>query len=410
MNETDYLIIGGGIAGTTAAETIRSLDNTGSITIISEEPYPLYSRIMLSKPNFFLEKIPFDRVWLKNENWYKEKDINFLSGKKAISLNPLDKTITLDNQRAIKYDKLLLALGSQARTFDLPGSDLSNIFYLRTLDDAQGIIKTVKKARQAIVIGGGFIGFEMANMLKLAGLEVSLVIREKYFWQNALGQQASQAIEKAMKTGGIKIIKEAEAAEFIGNKKINGLKLKNGQQILCDLAVIGIGITYPLNWIKAAGIKINRGIVANEYLETSQPDIWTAGDAAEFNDLILNEQIQLGNWANAQLQGITAGKNMAGLKQPYANVTSYSTHGFGFTITFVGNTRPQGEYLVINRNRPEKNSFARLFLKKNRLVGATLVNCQPDLSPLTSLIKKQINIEKDKEKLANPDFDIKTLV
>lgn len=409
MNETDYLIIGGGIAGTTAAETIRSLDNTSSITIISEEPCPLYSRIMLSKPNFFLEKIPFDRVWLKNENWYKEKDINFLSGKKAISLNPLDKTITLDNQRAIKYDKLLLALGSQARTFDLPGSDLSNIFYLRTLDDAQGIIKTVKKARQAIVIGGGFIGFEMANMLKLAGLEVTLLIREQYFWQNALNRKASQKIEKAMKTAGIEIIKKAEISEFSGGNKLKTIKLKDKKEITCDLAIIGIGVKCSLDWLKTSGLKTNRGIITNEYLETNLPDIWSAGDVAEFKDVILNEQIQLGNWANAQLQGVTAGKNMVGHKEIYANITSYSTHGFGFTITFVGYTKTDDKTAVIERCKNSKDSFIRLFIKSDKIIGATLINSQTELGTLTNLIKNQINIKKYIKEINNPDFNLKTL-
>jgi len=409
MTETDYLIIGGGIAGTSAAETLRSLDAESSIHIISGEPYPLYSRIMLSKPNFFLEKIPFDRVWLKSEEWYEEKNINLIPGRQALSLNPLNKTVSLDNNHIIKYNKLLLALGSQARTLDIPGSKLKNIYYLRTLDDAKNIIQAVKKSKKAVVIGGGFVGFEMTNMLKLAGLEVSLLIREKYFWQNALEQTAGQLIEKAMEENGIRIIKENEAVAFTGENCLEGIELKNRKKIPCDLAVIGIGVKCPLDWLKTTDIKVNKGIITNEYLETTQPDIWAAGDVAEFDDLILNEQIQLGNWANAQLQGVTAAKNMAGHKEAYANITSYSTHGFGFTITFVGCTRPDKKLIIINRNNTSLKSFIRLFIKSDRIIGVTLVNSQTDLGILTSLIKNRVNIKKHIKEIPNPDFNLKTL-
>lgn len=410
MDKIDYLIIGGGIAGTTAAETIRSLDKTGSIAIISDEPYPLYSRIMLSKPNFFLEKIPLERIWLKNEEWYKEKNIKLLAGKKAVSLNPLDKTVYLSDQKIIKYSKLLLALGSQARRLDVPGSKLANIFYLRTLDDAKGIIQSAKKAKRAAVIGGGFVGFEMANMLTMAGLEVSLLIREEYFWQRALNQKASQEIEKQMAAAGVKIIKKAEIGEFIGSEKIKGIKLKNNQEINCDLAVIGIGVICPLPWLEKAGLQTNRGLITNEYLETNLPGIWAAGDVAEFKDLILNETIQLGNWANAQQQGIIAGKNMTGHKEPYANITSYSTHGFGFTITFVGLARSDENTTIIERNNSAEKSFIRLFIKSDRIIGATLINSQPYLGIITNLIKNRIDIKKFKEKISQPDFDLKTLI
>src|SRR5207244_790104 len=139
----------GGIAGTSAAEAIRSSDPTGSLAIVSDEPYILYSRIMLSKPNFFLEKIPFEKIWLKKEEWYTEKDIVLLLGQKAVTLNTDSKTVTLESGVSLTYEKLLIAPGGAARKFPGPGGDKKNIFVIRTLDDAKGIIASTKNAKRA---------------------------------------------------------------------------------------------------------------------------------------------------------------------------------------------------------------------------------------------------------------------
>ena len=175
MEKIKYLIIGGGVAGTTAAETIRQQDPEGSCAIVSDEPYRLYSRIMLSKPNFFLEKIPFDQIWLKQADWYIQNNIALMAGKKATALDTAAKTVTLDDGTALAYEKLLLATGSCVRRWDITGAEKQNIFYLRTLDDAKQIIAKVKSTKRAIVIGGGFVGFEMCDMLRLANIDVTFI-------------------------------------------------------------------------------------------------------------------------------------------------------------------------------------------------------------------------------------------
>ena len=202
-NKVKYLIVGGGIAGTTAAETIRSQDKSGSIMIISDEPYPLYSRIMLSKPNFFLEKIPFDNIWLKKDSWYEEKEIILLAGKSVVSLDANNKKIILNDEKEIGYEKLLLAIGGCARKFSGPGEDKKGIFVLRSLDDAKSIIAGTKVAKQAVAVGGGFVSFEMCEMLRLAEIDVTLLIREDYYWQNLLDEPSGLMIEEALVKGGV---------------------------------------------------------------------------------------------------------------------------------------------------------------------------------------------------------------
>lgn len=421
MNEFKYLIIGGGVAGTTVAEVLRHNDKEGSIAIVSDEPYIFYSRIMLSKPNFFLGKIPFDNIWLKKKEWYEQNKIEFLGREIATKLDSQAKTIELKSGKILKYQKLLIATGGEARKWDLPGSDKKGICYLRDLKEAQTLIDNVKTAKQAIAIGSGFVSFEMCEMMRLAGLEVTLIMREPYYWYPLLDEESAKIIEKGLKDGGVKIIRENEVVEILGEDKIEGVILKNGNKLECDLALIGIGLECHLDWLKEAGVETKCGILANEYLETSVPDIYTAGDVAEFNDLVLGEKIQLGNWVNAQMQGRVAAINMLGKHQPFKFVSFYTAQGFGLNIAMSGDVRIKSEYKIIKRGSLEINSlaprsfsevgFARIIVDEHdEIIGATFINRTQDMMPINKLIESNFKVSGHESKLADINFDLKTLI
>lgn len=405
-----YVIVGGGIAGTTAAETIRGADKDGSIAIISDEPYRLYSRIMLSKPNFFLEKIPFDNVWLKKESWYAESAIQFISGKKAVGINAGAKIIELDDGRKIQYDKLLLAIGGCARQISNPGSVRKGIFSLRTLDDAKGIIAATKTAKHAVAIGGGFVSFEMCDMLRLAGVEVTLLIREPYYWQTMLDETSGLMIEDALQKGGVNIIKNVEVDKIDGSDHVEKIVLKDGRAIVCDMIIAGVGVFCPLAWIATSGVAVNKGILTDEYLQTNVPDIYAAGDAAEFKDVILEEQVQLGNWVNAQMQGKIAGLNMTGKKEPFRLVSFYTTQGFGITIAFVGDVRLGTDRVIFPRGSAESGSYGRIITKDGEIIGATLMNRTQELGVISKLIETNFKIAGHESELSNPDFKLQDLL
>src|SRR3989338_3185166 len=410
MKEVKYLIIGGGIAGTTAAETIRQNDLNGTIAIISDEPYRLYSRIMLSKPNFFLEKIPFEQIWLKKEPWYAENNIMLLAGKKAVSLDFVKKEVKLDNGEIVRYEKLLLAVGGCARQWGIKGSEKKGIFYLRTLDDAKAIISAVKSSKNAVTIGGGVISFEMCDMLKLAGINVSLILRESYFWEPLLDEPSGRIIERALEKGGVKIFYNSEVKEIIGGDKAEEVILDKGERIPCDMLVVGIGVVCPFSWVQAGGVSVNRGILANEYLETNLLDVWVAGDSAEFNDVILGEQIQLGNWVNAQMQGKIAGLNMVGKRQPYRLVSFYTTQGFGITIAFVGDVKPAEDRIIITRGFADSGSYGRIIVKGGEIIGATLINRTQELGAISKLIEKDFKVSGREKELGDANFDLKNFI
>lgn len=410
MTETTYLIIGGGVAGTTAAETIRQSDKEGSIVVVSDEPYRFYSRIMLSKPNFFLEKIPFDQVWLKSEAWYSENKVTLLAGKRATQLDTQNKVATLSDGSQWHYQKLLLAIGTCARKWGVPGAEKKGVLSLRNLDDAKEIISRVKTAKQAILIGSGFISFEMTEMLRMAGVAVTLVILESYYWEPLLDGASGRMIEGVLEKNGVKILHKSEVAEVVGGETVEGVVLKDGTRLPCQLIIAGIGTLCPHEWIKSAGVGVNRGILANEFLETSTPDVLTAGDCSEFNDLILGENIQLGNWVNAQIQGKVAGANMLGQTQPFKMVSFYTAQGFGIAIAFVGDVRLASDREVILRGSPQAGSYGRLILRGGKLMGATLLNLTRELGFLSKLIEKGVDLSPNKQNLSDLSFDLAKII
>ncbi len=410
INQTKYLIIGGGVAGTSAAETLREKDPHGTITIVSEEPYRFYSRIMLSKPAFLLGKIPFDKIWLKDDKWYEEKKINLVLGKSAVKLDPQQKIVTLDDNQVWQYEKLLLAIGGKSRLCPVPGTDKQGIFYLRNLDDAKGLITKVKSSQKALVIGGGFVSFEACEVLKKAGLEVNLILREKYFWEPVLDATAGKLAEQAMEKGGVKIHRQTEVREIKGVRQVEGVILKDGSSIDTDLIVVCIGTICPFEWLKTTGLEINRGICTNKFLATNLPDIWAIGDGAEFFYPISGERTQIQNWSNGQMQGKIAALNMLGEKQIFDKVTSCTAIGFGMTLGFIGDTRMDENRQMINRDLANENAYEQIILKDGKIVGGILINKPTNINIIMKLIESRLDLSGKLNELGDPNYNLENLL
>ncbi|MCX6735627.1 MAG: FAD-dependent oxidoreductase [Candidatus Parcubacteria bacterium] len=410
MQHFKYVIIGGGIAGTTAAETIRKNDREGSMALVSDELYPLYSRVMLSKPAFMRGEQSFESVWLKKSEWYEQNAITFIGGVSATSLDGSVKKVVLSDGREIEYEKLLLSIGAHARKWTISGSDKKGIYYLRGLDDTKAIIEALKTKKKAVLIGSGCVSFEIADVLHSLGIETTLVMREKHFSEPMLSEQEGKMIEKKLEENGVKIIRNMEITEVLGNEESTGVVLKDGTTLDCDIILCMIGVIFPTEWLKTSGIMLGRGIVANEFLETSIPDVWTAGDIAEYTDTVLKETFLCGNWMNSRGQGETAALGMIGQRKEYQAVTFQTSHGFGDVIGFVGDTRALPERKILYRGSPEQNSFARLIVQDHRLIGATLINRLPEMGTITKFIKEGTDISGREEEIGKSEFDLKTLI
>jgi NAD(P)H-nitrite reductase large subunit len=423
MQKFKYVIVGGGIAGTAAAETIRGKDADGSIVIITDEPYPLYSRVMLSKPFFLSGKDPKADIWLKTQDWYETNRIALVSGKSATALDVTAKAVTVGGLPAksfsedkslagetFGYEKLLLALGAHARKWNVPGAGKKGICYLRTLDEAKEIVAAMQTAKRAVVIGSSNVAFEVIENLLSAGIAVTVVMLEKYFWEPMLDEEGGRIVEKALTDAGVEIMRQSEVKEVLGGLNVEGVVTKNGEKVDCDMILCGIGVVFPVEWAKAANVDVDRGIKVNEYLETSAPDIWAAGDVAEFNDVILEEQYMAGNWMSAREQGRVSGLNMAGGRECFKLVSFYTGHGFGLNVAFGGDIRLLPDRTAVGRGSAESGSHTRLILRGGNIVGVAMVNRINELGTIVKLMENRIDVGAKQKELADPEFDLKQLI
>ncbi|MEK7614765.1 MAG: FAD-dependent oxidoreductase [Patescibacteria group bacterium] len=371
-----HVIIGGGIAGVTAAEELRKLDPDAEITIVSEEHHPLYSRVLL--PHYLKGKIPRERVFLKKETWYAEKNTEWMTGVMATSLNAKNKFVTLSNGRELEYDKLLIATGGELRTIE---ADLRGVSYLRTLDDADHLLQLLGErtgTSPAAVYGGGFIACEYINFFAHHQVPTRVGLRGSYFWSRVLEHEAGALIQKQLDTHGVQIMPNVNLLDMIDEKEIKHS---------CSILGVGIGIQPDFSWMREAGLEVESGIKCDAFLKTNLPDVYAAGDVAEFYDVIVGRHVHVGNWMNAQMQGRHVAKSMMGQEVPFALVSSYATNILGLEIIFIGDVSKQEADEVKLFGSAEEGGVAQLFGRKGQLVGAVLIGRNQDRAIITKMIQ-----------------------
>ena len=284
MKNSDFLIIGGSAAGTTAAETIRNNLPNSSITIVTDEDHEQYSRVLL--PHYIRGKVAREQVFLKKEEWYVQKNIVLLKELKALSLEVSRKQVRLSNGEVYKYGKLLIAIGGKVIKLNVPGADSANILYLRTIEDADMVIEASRQSKRGLIIGGGFVSLDFATGFRVNGVrEVTILTRDPYFWSAHLDPESSRIMTNLLSANGVEIMTGEEVDHFEAQKgdfflSVGSIVTKSKKKLESDIVGVGIGIKSDLEWLIRAGIKTNRAIVTNEYLETNIVDVYAAGDCA----------------------------------------------------------------------------------------------------------------------------------
>ncbi len=381
-----YVIIGGGIAGTTAAEELRKLDPSSEITIVSEEQHAIYSRVLL--PHFLKEKVPRERVFLKKESWYEEQNIEWLRGEFVVELDPRNKFVRVSSMREIEYDKLLIATGGELRT--LP-HDPRGVSYFRTLDDADQLVQLLSErgpSTRAGIFGGGFIACEYLNVFEHYNIETTIAFRGDYFWSNVLLEEAGQLLNSHLESHGVTVHKQAAFDRMLGQTELEGFTTSKGTHP-CQILGIGIGIQPEIVFLKEAGIVCERGVRTNEYLETNIPDIFAAGDITEFFDVVTERHLHVGNWMNAQMQGRVVAKNMFGEKTKFELVSSYATNALGLEIISVGDTSKEHADKIEMLGSIEEGGITQLFERDDRLIGGVMIGRNTDRIEVTKAIKER---------------------
>ncbi len=408
MHSTDHLIIGGGLAGIRAAQEIRKRDSSCSITIICNEPYVPYNRPPLSKAFLRGEKNQ-DEVFVEPESFYKDASINLVLEKDVTGLDAEAKRVILDNKETMKFGKALIATGGEPVRLQLPGTDLEGVHYLRTLDDSKAIAAEVSPERRAVVIGGGFIGIEIAASLASLGVDVTVIETQPYIWSHFVDEKLAGFFQQYCEEKGITFATSTQVTEIRGFDRVISAVTKRGREISCDFVCIGVGVRPRVDIAERAGLKVDNGIVVNKELQTSHPDIYAAGDIANFPDPYFDKRRRVEHWGQADYTGTLAGKNMAGAGEHYDLLTYVFSDIFDLHLEFSGDESEYDETLI--RGRFEDKSFTVLYLKKNVMTAYFAINTpDEEYEPFNTLIQEKQDLGDVKDKLTDTDFDVSGLV
>lgn len=405
---TKYLIIGNSAGGIGAAEAIREVDGVSSVTIVSEEPYPAYSRPLISK--YLAGERTLDDMLFRPVDFYSQNNITYLQGKKVKSLDPESHTCVLEGGEKVTWGKLLLATGGMPIVPKMGGMDRIGIFTFTTLDDTKAIRAFLDSGDKAVVIGGGLIGVSVTEALVKRGVGVTIIEMRERILNTILDEQASSIAEEVLRRAGVDIISGHTVTEISGEQEVSGVVLENGKEISCDLAVVAIGVAPRVELALSAGIKVNRGIVVDRHMATSHPDIYSCGDAAEAYDFVYGANRLTPIWPNAYIGGRTAGFNMACMRAEYPAVTAMnSLNYFGLDIAAAGLVEPpQGSsYEVLSRQKD--GCYHKVVIKDGLIVGMVFVGDIDKSGIIFGLMRDQVDVGSFKQVLLDDDFGLVSL-
>jgi len=405
--KTKYLIIGNSAGGIGAAEAIRQIDQKGSLVIVSDEPYPTYSRPMISK--YLSGERDLDGILYRSTDFYSRNNIITMFGKKVTSLDLESHTAELDGEKIV-WEKLLLATGGTPIVPKMEGDEKKGVFSFTALDDAKEIDGFLYNVNEAVVIGGGLIGISVTEALKKRGVKVNVVEMKDRVLNTILDEQASLMAEETISQAGVKVITGHTVAEITGNERVTGVLLDNGLRIPCNLIVIAIGVVPRTELALGAGIKVNRGILVDRHMATNHPDVYSCGDAAETYDFLYEMSRVIPILPNAYIEGKVAGSNMAGVEAEYAGGTAMnSLNYFGLDIATAGMVNPPDEDDCEVISFQNDMSYQKLILRKDRLAGMVFVREIEKSGILFGLMRDQVDVGSFKQSLLTDGFGLVSL-
>ena len=381
----DYVIVGGGLAGASAVEGIRELDETGSILLVCGEDHLPYDRPPLSKKLWF-GKMKVDEIFLHDQKFYDTHTVTLALGIKSVRLDPVKKTITNNNNHTFGYGKLLLATGCKVRTLTIPGGDLADICYFRNLDDYLRIRAVAAEGKSAVVVGGGFIGSELAAALNINKLNVTMIFPGTLLCDRVFPDYLGRAVQGRYVEKGVRVLASEKPVSFSkkGAKFIT--RTEKGEEIESDLVIVGVGVIPDMELAKIAGLEVGNGIVVNEYLETSNPDIYAAGDNAFFPYQALGQSMRMEHWDNALNQGKWAGRNMAGAHEPYTYQPYFFSDLFEFGYEATGEVDSKMETFADWQK--ENDTGVIYYLREGKVRGVMMCNVWDKVEMARELIKR----------------------
>jgi 3-phenylpropionate/trans-cinnamate dioxygenase ferredoxin reductase subunit len=389
-SEQSFVIVGASLAGAKAAETLRSEGFEGRLVLIGEETERPYERPMLSKEYLRGDK-PAAKLYVHDEAFYADNDIELLTGTHVASLDPGAHEVTLQDGSRMPYSRLLLSTGAIPRRLSLPGADLPGVRYLRTMGDSDALRAAITAASRVVVIGSGWIGSEVAASARQLGAEVAIVGPDAVPLERVLGPEVGGVYRELHAENGVELHLSTKVMAIVGGDAAQGVRTMDGAVVEGDLVVVGVGATPRDELARDAGLTLENGIVVDELLRTSAPDVFAAGDVAATWNPMYNKRIRVEHWANALNQGQTAARNMLGLGTAYAKLPYFYSDQFDLGMEYNGYASDWDR--VVLRGDAAGREFLAFWLKDGRVLAGMNANIWDQGDDIKALVRAGAGID-----------------
>jgi 3-phenylpropionate/trans-cinnamate dioxygenase ferredoxin reductase component len=401
VRDVEHLIIGGGVAAAKAAEGLRAAAGEGSAVVMTAEPELPYERPPLSK-EFLRGEAGREKTRTHDEAWYREHDVEVLLATRASTLDPSTRTVTTEIGDQLRYGGLVLATGAIPVRLGLPGEDLEGVYYLRTVDDSERLRAAISRAETMVVIGGGFIGAEVAASATQMDTRVTLLELVETLWTKAVGPQMGRFFEEFLRDRGVHVRTGIGAQGLEGDGGVEAVVLPDGTRLAADVVVIGVGVRPDVDLAERAGLAVDDGILVDEQLRAAGPRapqgelrIWAAGDVANAAHPLFG-RIRIEHWAEALNQGLIAGRNLAGASERYDRVPYFFSDQFDLSLSYLGHVREWDELVTRGDQRVKQPKFVAWYLRQGIPRAALIVNDWDAEDPVREVIRRGEPVEPDR--------------
>ena len=399
------MIVGAGLAGAKAAETLREEGFDGRVVLLGDEPERPYERPPLSK-DYLRSESPREKAYVHPEAFYAEHDIDLVTGGAVTGVDPGSSRVALADGRELGYDRLLLATGAEPRRLSIPGADLEGIHYLRTLADCDALRARLDAESRLAVVGAGWIGSEVAASARELGAAVTVIDPASVPLERVLGREVGAVYRDLHLEHGVELLPATAVEAFEGEGSVRRVRTRGGRAVECDLVVVGIGVAPRAALAEHAGLAIDNGIAVDERLATSAPGIHAAGDVANAWHPFYREHVRVEHWANALNQGPAAARAMLGHEVAYGRIPYFFSDQYDLGMEYSGHAAHWDE--VVFRGDPASREFIAFWLRDGRVVAGMNVNVWDVSEAVQALIRSRQAV--DVAALADADTTLESLI
>jgi 3-phenylpropionate/trans-cinnamate dioxygenase ferredoxin reductase subunit len=405
--DVDFLLIGGGMASSHCAAELRRRGAEGSVLLVGREPEPPYERPPISKEYMRGEAERAD-AYVNPPSWYEENGVELRTGTNVMSLDPQGRTATLQGGEEVAFGKALIGTGAIVNILRVEGAENEGIHYLRAFGNADAIRADAEAAEHVVLIGGSYIGTEVAASLTAKGTKCTIVAMEDVVLSRTFGAEAGRWFQEKLESNGVTFHGGEELEAFEGDGRVKAVVTKSGRSIECDAVVVGAGVKADAMLAERAGLEVENGIVCDSKLETSVEGIYAAGDCCSYDSVIHGRRLRVEHWDVAMQQGLHAAGNMLGAERDYDVVPYFfSDLADWASLEYVGPAQDWDE--GVWRGDRDAGEFSVWYLKDGRVAGALSVERSEDLAEARRMLADRVDVSDAQKQLADPDTDLSTI-